>query len=212
MDWGDIPEQSKSNGGGKGKLQFLRMEKGKEYKLRFFHKPMALWRYYVNKKSAVTLDPKNCPIQLKNYKGDDGEPLKPKDRYVIQCIDRADGEFKLLENGPQVFGALRKFAQKNQIDPGGNDAPDFTIDVTGNLPNYYDVTPGFKATPFTPEEIAMLKEKKVDLTQIIKPTPDIEEHLFPNASQGDSDDSPKSTESAQADDGGDDSDDVAVWS
>jgi hypothetical protein len=167
-DWGNI--DSKRRG---GKTNFLRLKsREKPYTVRLFHKPKEVYRYYLNNKSAITADPDNCPVAIKH-----GE--KPKLRYAINVIDRDDGEVKVLEAPAMVFKEFKKFYEANQIDPGGNDAPDFVIKVEGSgIDTKYSVAYKMKAQPFSAEEKALLREKKYDLAKLFAPTENIEQHLY----------------------------------
>jgi hypothetical protein len=189
VDWGTIPEEKeRKSGGGSSGVNWLRLKSGgnvaNEYVVRLFHKPKELHRYYnpKNNKTALTDDPDNCPIKLKGYKASDGKLLRPKLRYAINVIDRAEpGKVKIMEGPKSVFTKFREFYENIGIDPGGKDACDFTISVSGiGIDTTYKVT--YKVAnkkAFTSEEREMLTEHKYDLDKVFYVTaPDkIEEAL-----------------------------------
>ena len=171
VDWGSI-ETPKARG---KKAEFLRLKSGTTAVVRLYHKPKPLYRYYnpANNKSAITDDPENCPVTVKGYKDKEGKPLRPKLRYAINVIDRADGLVKIMEAPRTVFLEFKKFNDNIGIDPGGPEACDFVISVKGSgLTTEYEVT--YKLAnkkPFTAEEKALLKENRYDLDEQFKPTP-----------------------------------------
>lgn len=167
--WADITPP-KTGGGNK-----LVIKSNESKTMRLFHRPLPIWRYFnpVTKKSAICADPEKCPIVLKGYKGPDGKPLKPKLRYVINVIDRSDNQVKTYEAPRSVFMEFKKCYETAGVDPGGKEAPDFTISVSGSgINTKYDIK--YKVMdkkPFTSEEIELLKAHKVDLAKEFAATP-----------------------------------------
>ena len=172
------------------KVNFLRLKSGNTYTVRLFHKPIPVNRYYVQgpggkSRSAICENPDTCPVALTRG-------VKPKSRYGIIVLDRGDkNEVKVLEAPAGVFKDFKKFYDTNQIDPGGNEGPDFVISVVGEgLNTRYEVAYKMGSKPFTPEEKAAITEKRqngYNLDEIFKPTPSdkIEDVLY-GAEEGES--------------------------
>jgi hypothetical protein len=207
-DWDSIGNNRR------GKFNALRLKSGSTYTVRLFHKPMKLFRYYVNGNSAITLDPDNCPVA--SHPGG----AKPKLRYAINVIDRADGQVKVMEGPERVFKFFKKFWEDNGIDPGGNDGPDFVIKVTGEgLNTQYEMGLKMGSKPFTAEEKALLKAERKDLSALFAPTENILARLYPEEFGGDTGGNstrqasapaaPKAQTPAAPATGGDDDDDMA---
>ena len=170
INWDNLPKprSSFSQTHGDSGL-FLHLRVGSTYTLRLFHKVKPIWRYYnvANKRSAITADPKNCPITIKY------PDMKAKERYAIIVIDRSDNQIKIMDGPAVLFQQFHNYWEANQINPSGPDAPDWVIKVTGTPPKVeFKATALAKPSPITAEEIAALKAKKpdLDLDQIFRPT------------------------------------------
>lgn len=105
--------------------------------------------------------------------------------YAINCIDRADGQIKVLEKGESIFGVFKQFAEFSTRNPSGKDGADFKIYVSGKKgKDYYQVGVANNNTtilgkdkdgnviPNTKENVASVKEKMYDLAERYKKTPD----------------------------------------
>ncbi len=196
MDWNDV--DSKKN---RGQIDYLKLKSGGTYTVRLFNKPKHLLRYYNEvggkKTSALCGDPANCPIAIKHPN------IQAKDRYAIIVIDRADSKVKIMEAPATVFKDFKKFMIANDgIDPGGEEAPDFVISVTGEgRMTRYEVSYKMKMSRFTAEENVQIQAKVVsgyDLDLIFKPTDPakIESILFPT--EGGSESTASATPTATA--------------
>jgi hypothetical protein len=99
----------------------------------------------------------------------------PRKTFAIHVIDRADGQLKILEKGQSIFGAFADFKATNNINPAGKSGHDFVIKVEwpgGNKRQAkYTVSPVISPSPWTEEEVAMIKEQHADLKKIYAPTP-----------------------------------------
>lgn len=190
VDWGDIDSQkpNKSGGGGGGNDKFLKLAPGKTYRVRPVGKPYIFYAYYVASPDdpkkfnrAVTDDPANCIIRQKYN-------VEPRMRYAVNVINRENGLLQVLEAPPSVFDKIKQWAKASGHNPGTNQGADFEISVKvpangDRKRTEYPTTP-IVQTPFTAEEQAMLKEKKLfDLEQLFASTPqsEIEAKLYPNA-------------------------------
>lgn len=172
----------------RSQIDYLRLKSGNSYKLRLYHHPKHIVRYYnEDNNRSVIVEPtelENCPIKIKY------PDMKPKDRYAIIVIDRSDKQVKVLEGPEVIFKAFRNFYKQVHVDPGGAEATDWSIEVTGSgLKTRYEVQSLIKPTPFAEEELALLKKKigeeGYDLNTLFKPTdPSRVEEIFfadPNA-------------------------------
>ena len=99
----------------------------------------------------------------------------PRETYAIHVIDRADGKLKILEKGNSIFKAFAAYKKINDINPAGQEAPDFNIEVSwpgdDKFQAKYTVTPLAKIQALTDTEIALWKAEKAPLNEIYKSTP-----------------------------------------
>ena len=204
VDWKEV-DPPKAASGDKRQIVFKRLTSGQSHVVRPVHKPMAVYKYYVNEggktKSAIVADPEVCPVREKH------PDLKPSLRYAINVIDREDGELKVLEGPPTVFRAFRKWYEKTSKAPGGEKGGDFGIDVEGKgLKTKYDCQ-FVESTPFTEEELNMIKKDPglYKLPDIYKPhsPEDIERILFSDDT-GDNRNSGENKSSSKSDSSGND--------
>lgn len=179
LDWNDVdprPEGS-GNGGQGGKSKFLNLKPG-EYKIRPVGPPKEVRRYFVQnggeRKFAITGEKDDKCVIMRKYRDADGQPLYPqRTRYAFNCIDRADGQLKIIEVPATVARAIRNWGIENNINPGGGKGVDFKIKVIRQGPDprntKYEVVSGLQ-TPFTDDEKAMLEKQGIyDLDDIFKP-------------------------------------------
>ncbi len=182
--WGSVDPR---NGQGKGNSnKFLKLEVGKEYRLRFIQDPHEVRKYFVkhedgSSKTATTDAGSKCVVLA--HKGEDGKPLYPQRvKYAVNCIDRSDQSFKVVELPPTVAQVIRDWGTANNVHPGKKNGVDFKIQVTRQGSDYrttrYTCIP-LNATPFTAEELAKIEEGVYDLSEMFKITPqsEIEEVL-----------------------------------
>jgi hypothetical protein len=180
VQWDSIPNTS-SNG---EKSDFLRLESGKNYKIRPIFEPVKFFKYFHKHdgklRTAICAKPDTCPARDKHP-----ELKKPSLRFAAYVIDRADGKVKILEAPQTVFRPIGASLEMTGKNPGGGkDGSDWYIKVTGKgLNTNYDV--GFiDHTPLTAEERDTIKEAldgdKLKLQKLYKiDTPEeIEEKLF----------------------------------
>jgi len=100
----------------------------------------------------------------------------PKTTYAIICIDRADGEVKILEKGKQIFDAFKDWQDANNKKPGGKQAPDFQIKLEWPQGNKraanYSVTSAGDSKELTEEEKEKVRKfaSEVDLKELYRAT------------------------------------------
>jgi len=193
VDW---TSQSQKTGGGSSK--FLKLEPNKTFRIRPVHKPIVMWKYFVEKPGggfgqAITEDPDSCII-TKKY----GETARK--RFAVNVIDRSDGQMKVLEGPISILSQIGIWAQETDIDPGSNDGGEFAIKVecpgSDRRKTRY-VVQYIKPSPFTDEEKGMIKENIVKLETMYKPVPqdEIENSLYGNKDEGSSDEGSSSEKS-----------------
>ena len=174
------------------KVERLKLEAGKTYRIRPVHKPKDIWRYWNErngkKYSAICAENGDAIINSKYN-------IKPSLKYGLNVIDREDGILKVMEASPGVFRAFKEWSQAAKKSPGGKDGGDFSIKVEATPKLQYKVkytTTFIEPKPFTDEERAMLAKNKADtsglydelglynLNEMYKPLPkeDIERILF----------------------------------
>tara|TARA_Y100000034_G_scaffold101365_1_gene125598 strand:+ start:1980 stop:2621 length:642 start_codon:yes stop_codon:yes gene_type:complete len=177
VDW-----TSQNNKGG-GSSKFLKLEPNKTFRVRPVHKPVVMWKYFVEKPGggfgqAITENPDTCIISSKY-----GETARQ--RFAVNIIDRADGQMKVLEGPISILRQIGTWAQETDIDPGSNDGGEFAIKVdcpSNDRRRTRYVVQYIKPSPFTDEEKEMIKENIVKLESMYKPVTqdEIENALYGN--------------------------------
>jgi hypothetical protein len=177
MSWGKLGE---SNQRSNGKVNNMKLENGVQV-VRFVGEPIEFHKYFVNGKSAVTADPKTCPVKAKYG-------IEPNTRYAINVIDRKDGQLKVLECSITVLKPVVSWGNIAGRDPGGENSVDFAIDAQGAGKNRRYNTIALKESPLTEAEKKLIKETGgtdtgYDLNKLYKAVPEneIENRLFGNA-------------------------------
>lgn len=176
-DFKDKEESSNNSGDGQRRLDWIRFPAPGNYKIRLCGQYVKFYRWWSPFTERV--------ITHMSYKDKDpawNAGFWPRKTFAIHVIDRNDtdeahptGKLKILEKGNSIFQAFANCKKVNEFNPASADGVDFNIKVTwpeNNKRNAnYEVTPIFKKTPFTPEELAMLKAEFVELKSIYKATP-----------------------------------------
>jgi len=107
--------------------------------------------------------------------------LSARPVFAINEIDRSDGQLKILKFVTTVFNRLKQYKGDTGKDPGGKDGADWSILKTGSgqKGTKYKVDKA-KDSPFTPEEIKMIKEEyyPVDKIFVVTPADKIESELY----------------------------------
>jgi len=139
-----------STGGGS---DFMQLEPG-DNKVRIVSEAeMKLTHYDPEEKRSFTVDSME---DLFNEQ-------KPKKKYLMYVIDRADGDIKLLEVGVSVVKQIKEFAKSEDYSFEVLPEYDITIKKTGQkMETRYSVMPARENTELTEEEQA----KIADLTPI----------------------------------------------
>jgi len=166
VDWnaGDVNDGGKTPGGS----DFLRLEQGRT-KVRIMGNPVQFYIHWVDtpdgKKRKV-----NSPIsEPKLVRKLDDAGFKRRARWIIKVLDRASGDFKLLEIGAQIYNGIK--ALYADEDWGPVTAYDVTIErgSPGQQPLY-------RVTPVRPSPLeASYKEAylqfndRIDLTKLTQP-------------------------------------------
>lgn len=177
LSWGKLGDSNQRSG---GKVNNLKLDVGVT-KVRFIGEPVEFHKYFLNGKSAVTADPKTCPIKLKYG-------IDPTTRYAINVIDRRDGQLKVLECPITVLKPVNAWGEMASRDPGGDNGVDFGIKVEGiGKSRKYSPVP-LGDSPLTEAEKKMIKEiggtdQGYDLSKLYKAVPEaeIEGRLFGKA-------------------------------
>lgn len=186
IGWSNVGRSSGS--GDSNKVNWLKIFAGGEVIIRPVGEPEELIKYFVKigpndkGRSAITeVNGKSCIIQRK-YQDDEGKPLyRQQVKYAINCIDRADGQLKVLEMPRSVALDIRDWGEENNSNPGGPKGCDWKIKSVKTGPDPRDVE--YKLfnrdrTPFTDDELKVI-ENVYDLKKLFAPTPQdqIEEKL-----------------------------------
>jgi hypothetical protein len=172
MSWQDIGGSRSSD----SKVNNLRLQNGQNV-VRFIGDPKEFFKHFVNNRSAVTGDPENCRIKVKHG-------IEPARRFAVNVIDRSDGQLKLLECPITVLKPVVVWRDYSKKDPGGRDAVDFIINVSGSGKNKKYQTTAGNPSSLSESELEMIKKSGgtstgYDLERLYKPTPqdEIEERL-----------------------------------
>jgi hypothetical protein len=135
--WGDIPSSSGSGGDLAG---FLKLQSGKNYKVRPLFDPVKFFKYFhkVGGKLKTAIVSSDMIGPLKDKYPD---LKKPALRFAAYVIDREDGKVKILESGQSVFRPMGSHFEITGKNPGsGQYGSDWYIKVTGQgLNTEYDV-------------------------------------------------------------------------
>jgi len=192
VDYGD--SSFSENGQNSKRTEFLKMVAGVHH-VRPVGNPISFPKYVEKSggtwRSAIPEDANDNPI-AKNHNA------KLNNRYAIHIIDRADGQFKIMEAGITVFREFKKYFEYTGINPGQKDGAEFKITVSGqNLTKKYD-TKLHERTTLSEAEIVLMKNYLEEmgaktlgehLLRLFKSTPnaEIEAKLFgdpPEQEQG----------------------------
>lgn len=152
------------------RLPFMKFEKPGDYTIRLVGNHVKFHRHWAPFKNRV--------ISHIDYKDEDPAwqaGFYPRETFAIHIIDRQDGELKILEKGRSLFKQFARYKIVNDVNPAGKEGPDWVITVewpNGNKRQAkYSATAKAKPSPFTEEEIEMIKENKVPLKDIYQTTP-----------------------------------------
>lgn len=194
VEWNDM---NKFNNGAdnSGKLDYLRLESGKTFRIRPVFRPIKFYKYFYKNegrlRTAICEDPDVCPVR-------DKFPDLPKatQRYACYVLDRSDGKLKIIEAPQTVFRPMGNHAEATGKNPGGGkEGSDWLIKVTGSgLKTKYDVT-FLDITPLESKEVEYIKEAVGGDQESLKKiyavdTPEkIEQKLFGDPASSDSEQS-----------------------
>jgi hypothetical protein len=138
VDWNSTAGDSS----GGGKTQFMRLEAGRNV-FRVMGNPL---QFYINWVEGPQGKKKiNSPVaspELLQRLDDAG--FKRKARWIVKVLDRNDGQFKLLEIGPQIYNGIRQLVN----DPDWGKVTSYDLIVTRGKPGsqpLYSVSPRPKA-------------------------------------------------------------------
>jgi hypothetical protein len=136
--FGEVDWNSSAGSSGGGKTQFMRLEAGRNV-VRVMGNPL---QFYINWVETPEGKRKiNSPVaspELLQRLEDAGFKRKP--RWIVKVLDRADGQFKLLEIGPQIYNGIRQLVN----DPDWGKVTSYDLIVTRGKPGsqpLYSVSP-----------------------------------------------------------------------
>ena len=167
----DFPPDNKGGDGKKaGRIPFMKFDKPGNYTIRLIGNHVKFLQHWQPFTERVITHP--------DYKDEDPAwqaKFYPRVNFAIHIIDRADGKLKILSKGRSLFKQFASYKVVNDINPAGKDGPDWVITVewpNGNkMQAKYGATAKAKPSPFTAEEIEMIKTNKVNLKDIYMATP-----------------------------------------
>jgi len=162
----DGKEETKNEDGSEN-LPFMTFPEAKTYRVRLIGSHVRYWKHW---------QPINIITHI-DYKKEDPAwkaGFYPNKRFAIHLIDREDGKLKILDKGNSIFKKFAEFRTLHNVNPAGRDAPDFFIIVTipkgkdgklNKMKTEYSVDAARENSPLTDAEVAMYKEKKVNLQE-----------------------------------------------
>ena len=168
VEWTEAPASS-----GGGEIVRLRFASGTDETVRFVGKPQKFHKVFHNKKSVVVADPEKTILKTKWN-------LPVETKYAANIIHRRDGRLKLVEVPVGVYRRLSEWAQRKKINPGDNNGTDWTIIVRGDGKARKYQLDVESPTPFTTEELEMMKTQglyKLDKLYAITPEEELEAKL-----------------------------------
>lgn len=158
IDWGEVaPQRDGLPGTDEKNVQFLWLKSGNTYKIRPIHLPVHFYKYFHKHlgklRVSICGDPDMCPVRVSHPELD-----KPKERYAIFVLDRADDKIKVMEGPRSVFLPMRKRSEATGKKPGGKEGGDWQIEITGSgLRTEYSIT-YLEDTVFSNEEKEKIKK------------------------------------------------------
>lgn len=197
----------KMSGGGSGrKSNYIKLDK--KVRIRPVGNIFEVYKFFVKRKDgsarSVCVKASDVEEASRILSEAAGYDVTPQNRFAMNAIDRADGEFKILENGISIFGTFGQWsASQNGIHPGGKDGWDWDIIPKGTGFNRKYTTLPVKAALLTPEEKARIKNGEAyDIEEIYKETPldKILDRVFGERQNSEPEPDPVSSEVASDDD------------
>ena len=204
VDWDSLGGDDDGN----QKSAFLKFKAGHTVTVRPVGHAVEFYRFYIEGETPkiVIVDPENKDEASRILSKHTGKEMAPTHRFAINVIDREDQQIKIMEGGWSIFKFFANWAKLHNSHPGGKAGADWSIGVKGEKLNREYTPMAGQSTPFTPEEVERIKEKKelYSLSDMYKPCP--LDELIAKAF-GESDDVQKPEEVAASAD----SDDPADW-
>ncbi len=175
VDWGSMGGKASSSGGKKGS-KYLSFQPDQVYTVRLVGQAVEFYKYYLKEfRKSLYFDAEDRDNAAKTIAAVLGLEAELPHRWAVNVIDRSDGKIKILEGGWSIFKFFANWARvHDNAHPGGKAGVDWTISVEGNdfQSRRYTTMPD-KSSPFTSDEIKMIKEKGnlFPLKQEFKSTP-----------------------------------------
>ena len=173
VDWNSVGGTKSGNGGEKRKINYIKFEADKMYKVRPVGKAVEFYKFFVKTAKgsrSICVDAENLDKAAQKLSAHLGAEVKPQHRFAINVIDREDNQIRILENGKSIFSGFASWAKLNNEKPGGVKGADWMINATGDgLQRRYSVMP-INQSPLTDAERKRLKEgnEMYDLDEIYK--------------------------------------------
>lgn len=166
----DFPADSEEKQDDTKRLPFMKFDKPRDYMIRLVGNHVKFYRHWQPFTERVITHPE--------YKNEDPawqNGFIPRETFAIHIIDREDGKLKIMEKGRSLFKQFARYKIVNEINPAGQEGPDWVITVewpNGNKRQAkYTATAKQKAAPWTKEEVDMIKANKAPLKEIYATTP-----------------------------------------
>jgi hypothetical protein len=136
-DWDEDVPTSNSNNAKKADFPRMKLEEGVAHEVRLVGKPYVYYKYYANSAPIEGISPGKDNDVVWQAGPENGGAF-PRKRYAIWLFDRKDNnELKILEFGPTVYKAFKKYKDLKKVNPGSRDkAPNWIIEKT--IPEKYN--------------------------------------------------------------------------
>lgn len=166
--FGEIDWNSGDVGSGGGS-DFMRLEQSSKNRVRVVGNPVQFYTHWIEtpdgKKKKI-----NSPIgDAKLVKRLEDAGFKRQARWFIKVLDRADGQFKLLEIGSQIYKGIKDLVQSEEWGP----VTSYDITIARGAPGkqpLYSVMPCAKAPlDASVKEALTAFNDRVDLSKLTQP-------------------------------------------
>jgi hypothetical protein len=168
---------SNSNDSDQKRLDWIKFDGPGEYPIRLCGNFVKFYRWWSPFTTRI--------ITHLSYKDDDpawNSGFWPRKTFAIHVIDRSDtdeqhptGKLKILEKGNSIFEAFSRYSRICKVNPASEEGPDFVVTVEwpkgDKRKAKYTVDYLPSPSPWTPQEMEMIKAEHVQLKKIYAPTP-----------------------------------------
>lgn len=164
VDWTSLASLKTTAKAGGGSL-FLKLESGKEYKVRPVGEAVQFYKIFINginRSVNIDVNPPSLVNDIAALLSEHfGQEIKPQMRYAIKVLDRDDNNrVKILESSATIFKMMATWSKGSDMKVGSSKAGDWIITAEGVKPQIKYNASFLKNTPITEAEVKMISELK----------------------------------------------------